>query len=59
MHFCCIIFNCLQTSAGRMRGSCGDSIALPLLGPTETCKGEVLKGGRSCQLSGAGKMERE
>lgn len=22
MHFCCIIFNCLQTSAGRMRSVC-------------------------------------
>lgn len=58
MHFCCIIFNCLQTSAGRMRSSCRDSIVFPLLGPRETCKGEVLKGGRGCQLSGAGKMEK-
>ena len=38
-HFCCIIFNCLQTSAGKMRRGCKDSIALPRLGPGETCWG--------------------
>lgn len=58
MHFCCIIFNCLQTSAGKMRSSCTDSHVLPLQGPSEPFLGEVLKGGRWCQLSGAGKTER-